>query len=207
MIRHHDRVAGVLVTVAMGIVLSACADDSSPSTGSASPANATDRAFAAAMIEHHQSAVEMAEIAHGDAEHEELKQLAGSIESTQKAEISQMEQALRRFEQAGVEEESLGVADDAKDMDTNPAMLRDARPFDREFIDMMIAHHQGAIRMARVELDNGEDAEMRTLAGAIEAAQTREIDQLNMWRVDWYGGGSPAGGVPVEVGTGTQHDG
>lgn len=36
------------------------------------------------------------------------------------------------------------------------------------------------------------------LAQAIVDAQSREIEEMNSWREDWYGSASPAGGVPAE---------
>ncbi len=68
-----------------------------------------------------------------------------------------------------------------------------AMEFDQMYIDMMIPHHQGAIRMARAELDNGSNAELTELAQAIIDAQASEIDQMKTWRVEWFGTDSPAG--------------
>jgi uncharacterized protein (DUF305 family) len=80
-----------------------------------------------------------------------------------------------------------------------PSMLEEAWPFDREFTDMMIAHHQRAIRMARVQLENGESSELKRLSRSVIEAQAGEIDQMNVWRADWYGALSPAGGVPPDT--------
>lgn len=49
---------------------------------------------------------------------------------------------------------------------------------DRDFVQGMIPHHQGAIDMARVQLRHGTTAEMRKLAEDIIAAQEAEIAQL-----------------------------
>lgn len=48
----------------------------------------------------------------------------------------------------------------------------------------MIAHHQGAIDMAQVLLEHGDDAQMIELAGQIIAAQADEIEEMTAWLVE-----------------------
>lgn len=181
-----------LLLVSAGLGLTACGEDEPDG------ANGTDRAFAAEMIPHHEMAVQMAEAAQDNASRGAIGTLADEIIQAQNAEIRQLRAAVRRMDDAGVEPGDLGISASmmGMDMDMDMSMLDDRADFDRMFIDMMIPHHQGAIRMARVELEDGGDPEMRRLAKKIIAAQSREIERMNAWRSAWYGEPSPSGGVP-----------
>jgi uncharacterized protein (DUF305 family) len=70
-----------------------------------------------------------------------------------------------------------------KMMITMPAMhegmmIEDA---DVAFACGMIAHHKGAIDMAEVLLEHGDDPQMRALAEEIIAAQGPEIERMTTW--------------------------
>jgi uncharacterized protein (DUF305 family) len=203
----HTRTLFVSATLAFGVLiagvaLSACGDDDSTTTNGAAATdkagNGIDRAFVADMIPHHESAVDMAKIAKSRGQSAFVKSLADDIIRSQNAEITAMQSIAARLDEAGVKPESLGVAEHQMGMDNDLAALRKADPFDREFIDMMIPHHQGAIRMARVQLAKGSDADTKQLATAIIEAQAREINAMNKHRTAEFGAPSPAGDVPPE---------
>ncbi len=53
---------------------------------------------------------------------------------------------------------------------------------DQAYIAKMIAHHEGALAMAEVALAESGDPEIRRMAEAVKAAQTREIAEMRAWR-------------------------
>ena len=189
-------VAAILATALGALVVSGCG--SSDETTS-SQAESTDGAFLAEMISHHQSAIEMAKVAQKKADHPQIKQLADDIVAAQDAEIADMNEMHRRMfgESAmGADHGSLGLDDPMMGMSMSMDSLETANPFDQAFIDAMIPHHQGAIRMAEIELADGQDQQVKDLAQSIIDAQSQEIEEMNEWREQWYGSPSPAGGVP-----------
>ncbi len=66
-------------------------------------------------------------------------------------------------------------------MQTAEAALPMTGTADRLFAGMMIPHHQAAIDMAKVELRDGHDPQMRRLARSIIAAQKKEIMEMQSW--------------------------
>ena len=52
---------------------------------------------------------------------------------------------------------------------------------DRDFVRMMVPHHQAAVDMAKAELQYGEDADLKALARSIVTDQEREIALMNAW--------------------------
>jgi uncharacterized protein (DUF305 family) len=187
-----------LLGIASALVLAACGgDDDGPSSGG-KPGNGTDLAFIDEMVPHHKSAIAMAKIAQRRGGRAEVTQLADDIIAAQQREIGQLGDIKEPLIVAGVKPSDLGISEDMTGMHTDVATLRDAKPFDREFIDMMVPHHQGAIRMARLELAKGQNAELKRIARAIVDGQAKEIEEMNAWRTDWYGAPSEAGGVPAE---------
>src|SRR5437016_13092491 len=69
------------------------------------------------------------------------------------------------------------MADAMDRMGKGMAIAHSGNP-DRDFAAMMIPHHQGAIDMAKVQLQFGRDPVLRRLAQAIILEQQQEIDLM-----------------------------
>ena len=153
------------------------------STSMPSGVNDADVMFAQMMIPHHQQAVQMASLAESRASDAQLKQLAAQIKAAQNPEIATMSGWLTAWQRPT----AAASASSMPGMDM-PGMMTDAdmaklsaasgTDFDRMFARMMIAHHQGAIQMARDEQTGGANSDAKTLAARIITAQQAEIDTM-----------------------------
>lgn len=57
--------------------------------------------------------------------------------------------------------------------------------YDRIFIANMIEHHKGAVDMAKLAQANAKHQELKDMADAIIAAQSKEITDMETWQKDW----------------------
>lgn len=67
-----------------------------------------------------------------------------------------------------------------------------AAEYDLQFIDTMIAHHQGAVDMARLIEGRSTRKELISLGTAIISSQQKEIEDMRSWRERWFAGKPPA---------------
>jgi uncharacterized protein (DUF305 family) len=147
----------------------------------------SDERFIDAMVPHHQGAIAMAEVALENAEHEEIEQLSRNIISSQQAEIEELKSI--KQEEFGTSNVPMEMSQEqmrGMGMTMDPQELANKEPFDKAFIDAMIPHHQSAIEMARVALENSDNPQIKELAESIISAQQREIEQMTRWRQQWY---------------------
>lgn len=60
--------------------------------------------------------------------------------------------------------------------------------YDKAFIEMMIAHHEGAVDMAELSDSRAKHEEIKQLSREIFVAQQKEITDMKQWQSDWgYG--------------------
>jgi uncharacterized protein (DUF305 family) len=147
----------------------------------------SDERFIDAMVPHHQGAIAMARVALDNAEHEEMIRLSQTIISAQQAEIEELK-AIKK-EEFGTSQVPMEMSPQqmrGMGMMMDPQELANRDPFDREFIDAMIPHHQSAIEMAQVASEKSNNPQIKEFAENVISAQQREIVQMKQWRQDWY---------------------
>ncbi|MEU1953040.1 DUF305 domain-containing protein [Nocardia rhamnosiphila] len=192
------RTGTALAILATAVVLTGCGngdDNTTPATSApavtgttteqvAGDHNQADIRFAEEMIPHHRQAVEMAALVPSRSSDPAVIDLAARIQQAQDPEITTMTGWLRDWGVAVPEGSGHGGMDHGNmpGMMTHEQMmqLEAARgpEFDRMWLTMMIAHHEGAVQMAGTELAEGASPDAKALAQQIIDAQQAEIQQM-----------------------------
>jgi len=154
-----------------------------------------DRHFIEQMIPHHDDAITMANIALTKAEHQEIKSLSQNIIKAQTEENNKMKQWYKDWFGTEVPDAFAGTGHSMGSGMMHGGMmgntgdissLENAKPFDKEFIEQMIPHHQMAVMMAQMLKNSTNRPEMKQLADDIIKAQSSEIEQMRSWYQEWY---------------------
>ena len=139
--------------------------------------------FMTDMIDHHAMAIEMSEICLEKAVHQELRERCQMIIETQSAEIERMQSWLSNW--YGVSHEPEMKPGDMKMMERLASLT--GADFEITFMEMMIKHHEKAIKESRHCLDKAWHEELLQLCHDIIAAQSAEIALFESWLCQWYG--------------------
>ena len=144
-----------------------------------------DLDFANMMIMHHQAAIDMSETALAKGNDAQVKTWAQNIITTQKAEIEQMEKLVKNYKMPEMKKEGAEMHNELgetmkKMMDKTKTMTMSDNT-DKDFVMMMIPHHESAVTMAEDEISHGKQLEVKKIAQKMIADQTKEIKDFNAW--------------------------
>lgn len=144
----------------------------------------SDQNFLTQMIEHHEGAIAMAKEAKNKSSRPEIRNFAIDISSAQSGEIDSMYSWRKAwFKDDGHISMRMG-----SDMPSMAVSLGEGDgEFDKRFLQAMITHHEGAIKMANQVLLPTERPEIHDLAKNIIATQSKEISIMQEWLKEWYG--------------------
>ncbi|MCU0535829.1 MAG: DUF305 domain-containing protein [Hydrococcus sp. Prado102] len=155
-----------------------------------------DLRFIDAMILHHQGAVVMAKEVQQKSTRPEMKQLADEIIEAQEKEIAQMQLWRKTWYPKAGEQPMAWHSQMGHTIAMSPEQMKAMRmdmdlgqanaEFDLRFLNAMIPHHEGALKMAQDVLSKSKRPEIMQLAENIISSQQKEIDQMKQWRQAWY---------------------
>ncbi|MBL0940375.1 MAG: DUF305 domain-containing protein [Gemmatimonadaceae bacterium] len=140
-----------------------------------------DVEFMQGMIAHHAQAIVMAKIAEKNSTNQQLLNLSRKIDQSQVPEIEIMQDWLRRHNQFAPDTSSWHdmVMDGMLTKDELKAMeAAKGADFDRLFLDGMIKHHAGAIKMVDDLFKSpgaGQEVDTNVFANDVVVAQSAEI--------------------------------
>ncbi|MBK9154580.1 MAG: DUF305 domain-containing protein [Chloracidobacterium sp.] len=150
-----------------------------------------DLQFIDTMTNHHQGAIEMAEMALKKSNNAELRAFAQKIIDDQKKEIAQMKDWREKWyagKPEAVNMQMPGMMDSMKMMagdEMKKMETASGKDFDVHFLDMMTPHHAGAVTMAKEALARAEHPEIKTLANQVIKEQEAEIKEMADWKSKW----------------------
>jgi uncharacterized protein (DUF305 family) len=181
----------IVLALLAAVLLTAC--NQGASQRGSGPATATpndaDVTFTQNMIPHHRQAIEMANLVDARTRRPQLRTLADAIAASQGREITLMQGWLKTWGKpatpAGMDHGAMQMPGMMSEAEMRQLRLSNGRDFDLAFVDMMTAHHQGAIDMANTELRDGSLPEVKRLAQQIIDAQQTEIDWFTTWQQQW----------------------
>lgn len=146
-----------------------------------------DHQFIDTMMQHHEMAIQMSQMAAPKVQSPELKDKIDMMIAAQKKESEQLKslnQQLYGGKPDAVNMKLPGMMS-MSDMDMDGLMSAQGKAFDMKFIDMMNKHHQGGISMAQSEINKGKQAEVKALAREIAASQKKDIADLTRMKKEW----------------------
>lgn len=145
--------------------------------------NDDDVMFAQMMIPHHEQAVDMSEILLAkDDVPADVRAFAQKVVDAQGPEIERMNQMLRTWEAPMPGEDSTSMGHGAGGMmsEEDMGMLNDAQGTDaaRLYLEQMTVHHEGAVEMARDQVEQGQNPQAVELARQVVEDQEAEITEM-----------------------------
>ena len=143
-----------------------------------------DVRFMQGMIAHHAQAIYMSRMAAARQANPRVLKFANKIDQSQIAEIKLMQDWLRANNQAAPDTSSWRTMQMPGMLTAEQLKTLDAAKgteFDRQFLTLMIQHHQGALKMVADLLAAplaAQDADVSVFANDVVTVQTAEIDTM-----------------------------
>ena len=188
------RVVAVLTALVAALVLSSCSSseshhdatkaDEPAITGQPAGFNADDLVFVKNMIPHHQQAIDLSAMVPERSTNPDVVAMAEQISAAQQPEINAMRVFLVQWNENPQDDTHSGGGDHTPMQgmvdDATMARLKTLKgeEFDTLWLESMISHHQGAVEMAKAEVANGQNDDVKSMAQTMVDTQQGEIGQM-----------------------------
>lgn len=186
---HRASVPTAALAAVLALLAGCGGGDSSPEAAAPPPAakagaafNPTDVMFAQMMVPHHKQGIDIVRLAATKARNAEVKTLAAAIETTQASEADTMAGWLRGWGKPATAPADEHAAHGGMPGTSAPEIAAVGRTapaqFDRAFLNLLIAHQDDAIQLARAETASGRNPDAKALAKRIDESRSAQITQM-----------------------------
>lgn len=203
MVSRSSLALPVALLATLAPTLAACSDEADPDPAPAvhtaadgAVFNDADAEFAAALVQHHALALTLVDLARTRAVSPEVAAIADAILAAEAPQIETLTdwlgawdlpvpETIRDHANAHAEERGevvevpggeLPGMPDHEDLETLEAL--DGPEFEQRWLELMVAHHEGAIEIAEEEAGAGTFSPALELAESVAATQRDQLEQL-----------------------------
>ncbi|RYY44733.1 MAG: DUF305 domain-containing protein [Chitinophagaceae bacterium] len=134
--------------------------------------------FANMMIEHHQSALDMAQVELSQGKDEKMKAKAQEIVTKQQKEQQELKDFVQSYKPSGMKHGEGELQKSMQGMMDKMKSMQMSGNVDKDFATMMISHHEDGISMAKHEVKNGMADKLKQMAKKGIADQQKDISEL-----------------------------
>lgn len=205
-----STIIGALATA--GIALAGCSPPEAPSPMSPAPGTPpppsaiapaegsqngdetsnvnTDLQFAEEMLAYHEVELQLLEAAKANASRQWIVDLAQQFEREHESRIEEIRSWLSEHGQSGVPPQDVGPGEDAQVPNVGGAELlgkmEEAQQgrFAQLWVQGMLGHYQTVVDAATTEINEGSDAELRSIAEQIKSDREADIRELRQRQED-----------------------
>ncbi len=140
-----------------------------------------DKDFATMLIQHHQSAIDMAQVELSQGSDAKMKSNAQEIITKQTGEQQKLKEFLQDYKPSGMKH---GEGELQKGMSVTMDKMKSMQMssnVDKDFATMMASHHEDGIAMSKLELKNGMSDKLKQMAQKGINDQQKDIKEFEAW--------------------------
>lgn len=137
--------------------------------------------FANMMIEHHQGALDMAQVEVSQGTNEKMKSMAQKILTKQKEEQEMLREFVKNYKSSGMKHGEGELQKSMSDMSSKMKSMPMSGNVDKDFASMMASHHEDGMVMQKLEVKNGMADKLKQMAKKGITEHQKEISEFKNW--------------------------